>query len=61
MSAVITCDGCGRTSGMKHGPYGWEKPEGWLQRVELATGVHDACSRSCAEVVDRRLGLRVIA
>ena len=51
MSAVITCDGCGTTSPMQHGPYGWEKPEGWQQRVDLGKGVQDACSRSCVDTI----------
>jgi hypothetical protein len=54
MSGEATCDGCGKQAPMVSGPYGWEKPEGWLQLVDLAKGVQDACSRQCAQVIDRR-------
>lgn len=60
MSAEITCDGCGRSAPMVAGVYGWQKPEGWLQRVDLAKGVQDACSRECAEVIDRRAAISLL-
>jgi hypothetical protein len=57
MSADVTCDGCGRQAPMVAGVWGWEKPPGWLQRVDLAKGVQDACSRDCAAVIDRRAAI----
>lgn len=60
MSAEITCDSCGTTAPMVAGVYGWQKPEGWLQRVDLAKGVQDACSRGCALVIDRRTALALL-
>lgn len=57
MSAEITCDSCGATALMVMGVWGWEKPEGWLQRVDLGKGVLDACSKDCAAVIDRRAAI----
>jgi len=45
---------------MVAGPYGWQKPDAWLQRVDLAKGVQDACSRECAQVIDRRTAISLL-
>ena len=45
---------------MVSGVWGWEKPAGWLQMVDLAKGVLDACSRECAQVIDRRTAISLL-
>lgn len=51
MSAIVTCDGCGKTAPMEAGRDGnWHKPRLWYQRSD-DDGIQTACTRECIDTI----------